>query len=65
MQVGHPVHTMPGEFIIGGFPMAEVQSPKETLEKLRDGEGPEYEILVATYPRSGQCSFNAFRWLYN
>lgn len=65
MQVGHSVHTMPGEFIIGGFPMAELQSPRETLEKLRDGQGPEYEVLVATYPRSGQCPCSAFRWPCN
>ena len=51
-----PRHRMPDEYIIDGFPMAEKHSPKKTLEKIREGEGPEYEVMVISYPRSGEES---------
>ena len=49
-----PKHRMPEEFMIDGIPMAEIQTPRETLEKIKEGEGPDYEVMVVSYPRSGE-----------
>jgi hypothetical protein len=57
-KVGHPVHVLPQEYIAGGFVMGELLAMEETLKVLEKGEGPEYDVLVATYPRSGQCCLN-------
>ena len=55
MQAGHPVHTLPKEYVEDGVVLGELFVEKETLKMLREGniKGLEYDVLVATYPRSG------------
>ena len=51
-----PEAYLPEEFIYEGLTMTEKQTPKATLERIKDGEGPDYEALVATYPRTGNMT---------
>ncbi|ELT87177.1 hypothetical protein CAPTEDRAFT_159887 [Capitella teleta] len=63
MKAGHPVHTIPDEYSIGGFIMGKMMGPQETVELLQKGEGPHYDVLVSTYPRSGTAMIVEIAWL--
>ncbi|ELT92964.1 hypothetical protein CAPTEDRAFT_204539 [Capitella teleta] len=62
-SVGHPIHTIPQEYVVGGFIMGEQLAMEETQKVLQRGEGPEYEVLVATFPRSGTARIVEIAWL--
>ena len=53
-KVGHPTHTLPQEYIVGGIVMGEELAMEETQKVLAEGKGPEYDVLISTYPRSGE-----------
>ncbi|ELU18414.1 hypothetical protein CAPTEDRAFT_181778 [Capitella teleta] len=63
MKVGHPVHTLPGEYSAGRFIMGEKLGPQATVKALQRGEGPEYDVLIATHPRSGTARIVEIAWL--
>ncbi|ELT96400.1 hypothetical protein CAPTEDRAFT_18003, partial [Capitella teleta] len=63
MKVGHPVHTLPGEYVVDSYIMGERLGPQATVRALQKGEGPEYDVLVATYPRSGTARVVEIAWL--
>eukprot|EP00914_Ancora_sagittata_P033363 GHVO01067238.1.p1 GENE.GHVO01067238.1~~GHVO01067238.1.p1 ORF type:complete len:298 (-),score=33.37 GHVO01067238.1:101-994(-) len=55
--------TIPRQYTIEGFTLGEDLAPVETLKTLKKGEGPQYEVLVATYPRSGTARLVEIAWL--
>ena len=47
------LHTLPDEHVYDGMVMSGYLTPKEKLDKLKEGRGVDSEVLVVTYPRSG------------
>ncbi|ELU06574.1 hypothetical protein CAPTEDRAFT_213021 [Capitella teleta] len=63
LTVGHRSHTLPKEYSVGGVVLSEGFAMPATLQALQRGDGPEYEILVTTYPRSGTSRLVEIAWL--
>ncbi|ELU18467.1 hypothetical protein CAPTEDRAFT_205528 [Capitella teleta] len=47
-------HSIPKEYDIDGVIFGEFISQKKTQQILQQGGGPQYEVLVATYPRAAE-----------
>ena len=47
-------YTVPGQYSFQGITFGEAIVRKATQRALIEGDTPEYEVLVATYPRSGK-----------
>jgi hypothetical protein len=62
-KVGHPTHTLPQEYIIGNIVMGEDLAMEGTQKVLAEGKGPEYDVLISTYPRSGTARIVEIAWL--
>jgi hypothetical protein len=49
----HPLHQLPGEYKYGDILLCSA-IPKETVDELSQGKGPDYDVLLVTFPRTGE-----------
>jgi len=60
---GPPKHKPPMTYEYEGMFLFDIFNPKKTVEMLAQGQGPEFEVLVATHPRSGTARLLEIVWL--
>ena len=46
-------HEVPGEYVVDGMTLLGLHS-KETIQQIKDGVAPHFDVLVATPQRSGK-----------